>query len=103
LPINAQEQPLDDQQILKLYDGLRVADVADGMDIAGLRNVGLMDTRVQALWKDLDEFDHQIRGIAITARYVPHNLVLPNPMPPEKFTEWEGNWYWKISPERSST
>ena len=102
LSMHADQQPaatLDDQQILKLYDGLRVADVADGMDIAGLRNVGLMDTKVQALWRDLDEFDHQIRGIAITARYVPHNHVLQNPMPPEKFTEWEGNWYWKISPE----
>ena len=93
------EEPMNDRQILALFDGLRVADVADGMDVAGLRNVGLMDTRMQALWKDLDEFDHQIRGIAITARYVPHNQVLPNPMTPEKFAEWEGNWYWKVSPE----
>ena len=97
-----QEQPaaeLTDQQILKLFDGLRVADVADGMDVAGLRNVGLVHQSIQALWKDLDEFDHQIRGIAVTVRYVPHNMVVPNPMPQEKFTEWEGNWYWKVSPE----
>lgn len=91
--------PLDDAQLLKLYDGLRVADVADGMDMAGLRNVGLVDQRIQALWKDLEEFDHQIRGIAVTVRYVPHNRVVPNPMPAEKFAEWEGEWYWKISPE----
>ena len=90
---------LDNQQILKLYEGLRVADVADGMDVVGLRNVGLVDQGIQALWKDLDRFDHQIRGIAITVRYVPHNLVVPNPLPAEKFAEWEGNWYWKISPE----
>lgn len=108
LPLNAQvpgpQSPvpgpaLDNQQILKLYEGLRVADVADGMDIAGLRNVGLVDQSVQALWKDLDQFDHQIRGIAVTVRYVPHNMVIPNPMPVDKFQEWEGNWYWKISPE----
>jgi regulator of RNase E activity RraA len=91
--------PLNDQQILKEFDGLRVADVADGMDIAGLRNVGLVNQSIQALWKDLDEFDHQIRGIAITARYVPHNRIVPNPIPAEKFGEWEGDWYSEISPE----
>ncbi|HVR43940.1 MAG TPA: RraA family protein [Thermoanaerobaculia bacterium] len=89
----------DDAQILKLYEGLRVADVADGMDIAGLRNVGLVDTTIQALWKDIDEMAHQIRGIAVTARYVPHNLVVPNPMTPEEFAEWEGKWYGEISTE----
>lgn len=91
--------PLDDDAVLKLYDGLRVADVTDGMDVAGLRNVGLVDQRIQALWKDLDEFDHQIRGIAVTVRYVPHNRVIPNPMTPEKFAEWEGEWYSEISTE----
>jgi regulator of RNase E activity RraA len=100
--VSADQQPPSgptDEELLKLYDGLRVADVADGMDMAGLRNVGLVDQRIQPLWKDLDEFDHQIRGIAVTVRYVPHNKVVPNPMPADKFTEWEGNWYWKISPE----
>lgn len=103
VPALADQQPaapeLTDEQILKLYDGLRVADVADGMDVVGLRNVGLMSTSIQPLWRDLDEFDHQIRGIAITVRYVPHNMIIPNPIPSEKFEEWEGNWYWKISPE----
>ena len=88
-----------DQDLLKAFAGLRVADVADGMDVVGLRGVGLVDQRIQPLWKDLDQFDHQIRGIAVTVRYVPHNQVLQNPMTPEKFTEWEGNWYWKVSPE----
>ena len=32
----------DDQQILKLFAGLRVADVSDGMDKVGLTNTGLM-------------------------------------------------------------
>jgi len=98
LPEPPSPEPTD-EQLLKLYEGLRVADVADGMDVVGLRNVGLVDQRIQALWKDLEEFDHQIRGIAITVRYVPHNRVVPNPMPAETFTEWEGEWYWKVSPE----
>lgn len=101
-PAAPDQQPsaeLSDPQVLKLYDGLRVADVADGMDIVGLRNVGLVDQRIQALWKDLDEFDHQIRGIAITVRYVPHNRIVPNPIPEDQFGNWEGAWYSEISPE----
>ena len=67
--------------------------------VAGLRDVGLVDPRVQALWKDLEEFDHQIRGIAVTVRYVPHNRVVPNPMTPEEFAKWEGQWYSETSSE----
>jgi regulator of RNase E activity RraA len=98
----AAQQPdieLSDEQILTLYESLRVADVADGMDVVGLRDVGLVDTRIQALWKDVDELDHQIRGIALTVRYVPHNQIVPNPIPPDSFSHWEGRWYDEISPE----
>lgn len=94
-----QADTLTDDQILGLYEGLRVADVSDGMDIVGLRDVGLVDPRIQALWKDLDELDHQFRGIAVTVRYVPQNLVVANPMTPEEFAEWEGRWYNELSSE----
>jgi 4-hydroxy-4-methyl-2-oxoglutarate aldolase len=43
----------DDERILKLYDGLRVADVSDGMDMAGLQDVGLMDPDIKPLWRDV--------------------------------------------------
>jgi 4-hydroxy-4-methyl-2-oxoglutarate aldolase len=95
---NAQKT-LSDGAILEMYKGLRVADVSDGMDIIGLKDVGLMDQRIQALWKDIDSFKHQFRGIAVTARYVPTNRVVPNNMTPEQFSKWESNWYNKISPE----
>src|SRR5687767_111867 len=36
----------EDGKLLALYDGLRVADVTDGMDAVGLQNVGLMDPDV---------------------------------------------------------
>jgi regulator of RNase E activity RraA len=88
-----------DEELLKLYDGLRVADVVDGMDRVGLRDVGLVDTRVQALWKDLEGFAHQISGIALTVRYVPHNRIVPNPIPGDQFSRWESQWYTDISPE----
>jgi 4-hydroxy-4-methyl-2-oxoglutarate aldolase len=90
---------LTDEEVLKLYDGLRVADVVDGMDRVGLRDVGLVDTRIQALWKDLEGFTHQMSGIALTVRYVPHNRIIPNPIPEDQFGRWEGQWYTDISPE----
>ncbi|MDX1675474.1 MAG: RraA family protein [Longimicrobiales bacterium] len=99
-PAAAQEgDGLTDAEILALYEGLRVADVSDGMDIVGLRDVGLVDPRIQTLWRDLEEFDHQFRGIAVTARYVPSNRIVPNPMTPEEFAEWEGRWYTELSSE----
>ena len=94
----AQKMP-GDSAILKMFKGLRVADVSDGMDIAGLKDIGLMDQRIQPLWKDIDSFKHQFRGIAVTARYVPTNRHVPNNMTPEQFSKWEGEWYNKISPE----
>lgn len=93
------QQKLSDSTILEMYKGLRVADVSDGMDIAGLKDAGLMDQRIQALWKDIDSFKHQFRGIAITARYIPTNRYVPNNMTPEQYAKWEGDWYNKISPE----
>ena len=90
---------LSDEAVLALYDGLRVADVTDGMDMVGLRGVGLVDTRIEPLWRDIDELDHIFRGIAVTVRYVPHNRVVPNPMPPDTFRQWEGAWYNEISSE----
>src|ERR1041384_7957619 len=78
------QKELTDKQILDLYKELRVADVSDGMDIVGLKHAGLMDQRIQALWKDIDSFKHQFRGIAVTARYVPTNRYVPNNMTPEQ-------------------
>ncbi|MEX0987515.1 MAG: RraA family protein [Bacteroidales bacterium] len=99
-PVNAQEgSTLSDEQILVLYEGLRVADVSDGMDMVGLRDLGLLDQSIVALWKDIEDLTHIFRGIAVTARYVPTNRVVKNPMGPDEFREWEGSWYGNISPE----
>jgi len=98
-PAQSNESGPTDAEILDAYAGLRVADVSDGMDIVGLRDVGLMDTRIEALWKDIEELDHQVQGIALTVRYVPHNRIVPNPMPADTFAQWEGQWYSEISPE----
>ena len=42
----------EDRAILKLFEGLRVADVSDGMDAVGLQDVGLMDPAIAPLWRD---------------------------------------------------
>src|SRR3989304_8100909 len=59
----------DDQELLKLFAGLRVADVSDGMDKAGLPGVGLVDPSILPLWIDLKNFSHRFAGLAGAARY----------------------------------
>ena len=88
-----------DSVLLALYDGLRVADVSDGMDFVGLRDAGLLETAIEPLWRDIDQFSHMFCGIAVTARYVPTNRPVQYPMPLDSFRSWEGAWYSTISPE----
>lgn len=88
----------EDASILKLFDGLRVADVSDGMDMAGLQDIGLMNPEIRPLWRDTDTFDHCIRGIAVTVRYVPTNRRPPR-MTADEFRRWESAWYRELSPE----
>ena len=40
----------DDAKALAAFAGLRVADVADGLDAAGLHDVGLVDPAIYPLW-----------------------------------------------------
>lgn len=93
------QEKLTDEQILKLYEGLRVADVSDGLDMVGLRDAGLLHQRIEPLWKDTEDMSHIISGIAVTARYIPTMKVVKNPMGKEEFQKWEGNWYGNYSTE----
>lgn len=89
-----------DQAVLQAFQGLRVADVTDGMDFAGLKGIGLMDPEVHALWKDPENFGHRFIGIAVTVRYVPtQRPAQGGDMSYEDFRAWEGNWYNELSPE----
>jgi regulator of RNase E activity RraA len=89
----------DDEQILKLFDGLRVADVSDGMDKVGLTNTGLMCPQIHALWKDTVHYTHRFIGIAVTVRYVPTNKPPAPAMETEPFDRWVGQWYNQLSSE----
>ena len=90
----------DDARILKAFEGLRVADVTDGMDFVGLQNVGLMDPEIHALWKDSKSFAHRFIGIAVTVRYVPtQRPAAGGGKTYEQFRAWEGKWYNELSSE----
>jgi regulator of RNase E activity RraA len=89
----------EDQVLLKLFTGLRVADVSDGMDKAGLPGIGLVDSSILPLWTDLKTFGHRFAGIAVTARYVPTQKAHAGKRTPEEFDKWEGEFYSQYSPE----
>jgi 4-hydroxy-4-methyl-2-oxoglutarate aldolase len=88
----------ENAQILKLYEKLRVADVSDGLDMVGLPNTGLVDPAIHPDWVDRENLKHIIRGIAVTARYVPTQRA-DRPQPGEDFAAWEGHFYSTYSTE----
>jgi regulator of RNase E activity RraA len=90
--------PAEDEKLLKEFEGLRVADVTDGMDAVGLQNIGLMKD-INPLWKDTKDYKHRFIGIAVTARYVPTQRPPAGKMKVEDYDKWAGAWYSKISPE----
>jgi 4-hydroxy-4-methyl-2-oxoglutarate aldolase len=89
----------EDQKLLALFEGLRVADITDGMDAVGLQNVGLMDPEVRPVWRDSKTFRHRFIGIAVTARYVPTQRPQAGKRPTREYDDWSGDWYDKLSPE----
>jgi len=95
-PVFSEEE---DRKVLALFDGLRVADVTDGMDAVGLQNVGLMDPEIRPLWKDAKNFRHRFIGVAVTARYVPTNRAQAGKRPTKEYDDWAGEWYDKLSSE----
>jgi regulator of RNase E activity RraA len=88
-----------DQEILAAFEGLRVADVTDGMDAVGLFNGGLMDPEIAPLWKDATDYQHRFIGIAVTARYVPTQRAHMGKIAIEDYDAWAGKWYNELSSE----
>lgn len=85
---------MSNENLLKLYQGLRVTDVCDGMNMIGLVNVGLMDQAIAPLWKDAETFEHQLVGIAFTVKYVPtQRKITPNKTGVDAYKSWRDYWY----------
>lgn len=89
----------EDQTVLAAYEGLRVADVSDGLDALGFVGNMLVDPAIHPLWKDPENYAHRVIGIAVTARYVPGNEPLPGNLPEAEYDAWAGSWYNEKSSE----
>ncbi|MBI4601637.1 MAG: RraA family protein [Planctomycetes bacterium] len=89
----------EDRKLLELFRGLRVADVSDGMDRAGLQGIGLVSPEIRPLWKDTARYTHRFVGIAVTARYVPTQSPPAGRRSEAEFDAWVGKWYSGLSPE----
>lgn len=84
----------DNKKILAMFEDLRVSDVSDGMDVVGLKDVGIMDPEIKTLWRDTKDFKHRVIGIAVTARYVPTNK-----REYQMSNKAIGDWYTNVTPE----
>lgn len=69
--------PEEDSRILQLYEGIRVADAIDALDVVGLQGVTMMDRNIRPMWRDEQKFAHRIHGVALTIRLVPAQATAP--------------------------
>ena len=83
----------EDSRVLKLYDGLRVADIIDALDVAGLQDITMMDRNIRPLWRDEQKFTHRIHGVALTVRLVPAQERAPHFNSHAEERPWEAAWY----------
>ena len=75
-----------DQELLKAFEPLRVADVRDGMDWMGYHHYGTLDYNIRPLYRT------KAVGIARTARYLPYigpDVIVTG----DDYTEWSNNYY----------
>lgn len=91
--------PEEDARILKAFEGLRVADVTDGLDAVGLFGRGMMDPEIRPVYRDTIDYSHRFIGIAVTARYVPTQQPAPGLMAEADYDAWAGKWYNERSSE----
>jgi len=88
----------ENEALVKKFQGLRVTDVVDGLDVVGLQDVTIMDSAIKPLWRDGEKFTHRIYGAAVTLRIVPPQERAPIFGSPDEFAKWEGEWYEKRIP-----
>ena len=79
------------QELLSLYENLRVADVRDGMDWNMLHHYGSMSVDIRPLFRT------RAVGIARTTRYLPFQGEVPY-MTQEEYTKWQGWYYGNVCP-----
>ena len=99
--------PLTDEEreeLLELYDGLRVTDVTDGLDFFGYGyELNKMSPEIAPLHRDIESFSHRFVGFAHTVRFLPTNRrrELPDDLGFESVVEWRNTWYGERSGDPS--
>jgi 4-hydroxy-4-methyl-2-oxoglutarate aldolase len=81
----------DRQALLELLQGLRVADVRDGMDWMMQHHRGSMPPDIRPLFRT------RTVGIAKTVRYLPYAGTIPT-MSPQEYSAWVDWYYREICP-----
>ncbi|MFB3827747.1 MAG: RraA family protein [Bryobacteraceae bacterium] len=89
----------ENQAIVKKFHGLRVTDVVDGLDMAGLQDVTVMDPQIGPLWRDERRFTHRIYGVAVTLRLVPPQERAPIAPSRAEFDKWKAGWTRRLLPK----
>ena len=79
------------RELLSLYEGLRVADVRDGMDTLLLHATGSMSPDVRPLWRT------RVHGIARTVRYLPYAGTVPR-LASDEYWQWVSRYYKEVCP-----
>ncbi|NED98565.1 RraA family protein [Phytoactinopolyspora halotolerans] len=86
------------KELVALFEGLRVADVRDGMDWVGLHHKGTVSPDIAPLFQGAYAV-----GVAHTVRMKPSEKSVPS-MPPEDYTDWAYNyWYRELYSSRPLT
>src|ERR671925_1840045 len=81
----------DPFEIRKLYEPLRVVDVADALDGIGLFDLTLMDPAVRPLWPGM-----RFWGVAFTQRCVPSNRPMWKLDTTEEIVNAHGIWFREV-------
>jgi regulator of RNase E activity RraA len=84
------------QRLFDLYRDLRVTDVADGLDMLGYQDIGLMDPAIRPLARDVVGLRHRFVGFAHTLRFVPTNHPV-TAHTPDEMREFIRNWYRELA------
>jgi regulator of RNase E activity RraA len=80
---------MDYKEIERLYSGLRVSDVRDGMDWIGLFSKGTVSRDIRPLFEGA-----RLAGPALTVRAQASQQQAPA-LTPDEYTEWARNYWYK--------
>lgn len=76
----------ENQELIELFKGLRVADVRDGLDYLLLHNNFSLPYTIKPLFRT------RVVGIAKSVRYLPYRGEIPK-LTPNDYAEWMGYYY----------